>query len=313
MMKLSSLASAALLISASAVLLIASTAVAAQNAAQTDIPSSADIVVSAPDSPVDVQSKAHDMVSAITRSTIAGQIARWTEPVCLRVYGVTDATAARVNNHFVAVAQAADVPLARGDCDPNIMVTFTEDAATLVATIAERQPSVVRALDSRERAQLLGGQRPLRWFYRTGVTSARGSTPSASSAALLNSGDYRVDTDAPVTNEYVSSLIRRPTNAQIVGASIIVDMRHARGLSLAALTDYIAMVALSQPRMTDNYAAFDSILALGQPNIATRDMLRLTDWDRAFLGALYAVPADRSASSQRSMVAQAMADRLGSP
>ena len=67
------------------------------------------------------------------------------------------------------------------------------------------------------------------------------------------------------------------------------------------------------PRMSEDYSGFDSVLALGGYRPGEAVELRLTDWDRAFLSALYSVPADRSASSQRSLVAQAMADRLGNP
>lgn len=274
-------------------------------------PEAAEIVVTAPDADAaDIQSRAHDLVSAITATTVSGQVARWTEPVCLRVAGVSDATAARVRATFETVAVTAGVELGRLNCDPNILVTFTVDADALAAVVAERQPRLVRELDRSERELLLGGIRPLRWWARTSVTSSRGSRPGASSAALLNSGDYRVNSDAPVTNEYVSTLIRRPTEASLDGMSIIVDVPRAEGLSLAALSEYVAIVALTMPRMSEDFSGFDSVLALGGYRPGVGNERRLSDWDRAFLASLYSVPADRIASAQRSLVAQAMADRL---
>lgn len=272
-----------------------------------------DIIVTGQRLPGDVQSAAHAMVTAITATTVSGQIARWTDPVCIRISGVTDDTAARVRTIMTAVAQDAGIAFATGDCDTNIMVTFTADADALAAVIAERQPRMLRTMPVAERAELLGGQRVLRWWYRTSVTSSRGSRPGSVSAALMNSGDYRVDSDAPTTNEYVSTMIRRPTNASIDGASIIVDMRHAQGMGLSGLAHYIAMVAFAQPRMTDDFAGIPSILASARLPAAERPALELTAWDRAFLSALYAVPADRSASAQRSLVAQSMAASLTLP
>jgi len=89
---------------------------------------------------------------------------------------------------------------------------------------------------------------------------------------------------------------------------IIVDASQLGGISLEALSDYLAFVALTRPRL-DAPAPSGSILGL----FAADPVTRLTESDRSYLAALYAAPVDRSATAQASMIKNRMDRELQRP
>jgi hypothetical protein len=106
--------------------------------------------------------------------------------------------------------------------------------------------------------------------------------------------------NVPTTSSYNSSLIDTHLAVGATSAVVVVDLPLATGKSLAALSDYLAMVTLAPSRMPPSAPIAGSILALFGNGTSPDG---LTAWDRAFLRALYRIQMNRTALAQRGQLA----------
>ena len=88
----------------------------------------------------------------------------------------------------------------------------------------------------------------------------------------------------------------------IVDANVVVDLDRAEGRSLQAVAAYAAFVAFAEVRPSEPPPA-GSILGMFRDEQQARG---LTDWDMAFLRALYQIPLDRRARRHRGMLVRDM-------
>jgi hypothetical protein len=90
---------------------------------------------------------------------------------------------------------------------------------------------------------------------------------------------------------------------------VVVDNGRVRGMPLGPVTDYLAMLAVSQPRSLDGCAALPSVIDLLAPAAcAGRDPPDgLTPADAAYLTALYAADPRAKKATQQSDMADRMA------
>ena len=79
------------------------------------------------------------------------------------------------------------------------------------------------------------------------------------------------------------------------------------GYSLDEISDYVALIALSNPP-AEGQRQPDSILSMFDRPRAAEARHRLTQQDRALLAALYKIPLHRSAASQRRCDRQSVAE-----
>ena len=86
----------------------------------------------------------------------------------------------------------------------------------------------------------------------------------------------------------------------------MVDIDRIGAVSMAALTDYVALVALSRLRMNARERPEGSIMALFDPGAPRFD--GLTDQDERFIEAMYGSPATVEGWRQRGDMAVRMAD-----
>ncbi len=229
-------------------------------------------------------------------------VARWTDPVCIRVTGIADEIGGIVAARMARNAAAAGIPVARGACQANVLVSFTSDADALVQGIAARAPRRLAEASGETRARLLQGTAPIRWWYTTGMRSRHGM--SAGTSAVPFSSQDGAGTgpplpDVPATYQYNSSIVSTQVARALLAATVVIDANRAEGLPLAAVADFAAMVAFAEIREND-FASPASILGMFSSDpAATR---AITEWDVAFLRALYRLPLDRVARQHRGLL-----------
>jgi hypothetical protein len=226
--------------------------------------------------------------------------ARWTIPVCPKVYGVPEAIADRVTAQVRAVAIAANIKTAKADCEPNIAITFVDNGAAFANTMRKKSHRHFSDVDLREKDVLFESDAPIRWWYATTQGAADG-TPSQSGgtiAAGVTGGEGGQSVLAGVVGStsgfsIKDSLISTGTARSIVTATVVIDVNKATGTSLNAVADYAAFVALAEIDPPKE-APPQSVLGLFAG--ASDGM---TQRDRNFLTALYKIPLDRQAYQQR--------------
>lgn len=251
-----------------------------------------------------VETKARAFVRDVLPDASFGQYARWTKPVCPKVTGIADVYAAIVEARVREAAMTAGVPLARQGCRTNLSISFSEDSKVTAGVIARRKPNMVAKLNGVQRDRLFNGTLPVRWWHVSEPTDGSG-VPANSATVLMTTqsvnGQSLAQTlpmgpDTIMTGSYNSSLIDTNLKVGVTDAVVVVDIPLATGKPLDAVADYVALVALAPARLPPEQPNVPSIMGLfGSDNAATA----LTEWDKAYLAALYRIQLNRSASLQR--------------
>lgn len=238
--------------------------------------------------------------------------ARWADPVCPRVLGIAQPYAGIVEARIREIAQAAGVPVAAGDCGTNVSVSFVGDAAGLMREIDRRSPTRLQEVPQDLREAMLNGEAPVRWWYLT-ETRSRHRMRNAPQAVRTQQGgggtggrslESSPTLDLESLQEYGSSVISTYGVRTIIDANVVVDLDRAEGRSLQAVAAYAAFVAFSEVRPSTPPPS-GSILGMF---VADQQARGLTDWDMAFLRALYQLPLDRQARRHRGTLVRDMVE-----
>lgn len=268
--------------------------------------------------PAEARQRAVEFVKRAGVAKGEKQVARWVVPICVKVIGVQDVQAERVEQIMLNIAREANMRVAGDGCEPNITVSFASDAGQVVRHIRARKPRQMDELSPSDREKLLNGTAPVRWWYATqmldrdGVKANNISAPwlsGAGGAGVQGTGadpvSLPMNDGVTATQQYNSgSNVRTPTVRSLYGATVVVDAPTAGDTPVDAIAAYAAMVAFAEMDSSDPPPP-DSILGLFQPSSAETS---LTDWDLAFLKSLYRMPLDRRARIQRGHLVEALLD-----
>lgn len=264
------------------------------------------LVVGSKQTPEEARRAAADFVRATGVATGQQPAARWTHPICPRVFGIPAAHAARVEARIRAVATEIGAPLAAAPCRPNLAISFAADAGGLVRRVAARAPDRFREVAADDRERLLRGTAPVRWWYssedrtKDGIAGVPMPLPSVSTGeggaspipGTAGSGSYL---------HYRSSIVSTQMIRAIRSATVVVDVNRAAGVPLNSVADFAAMVSLAEMRLNAP-AVPGSILGL----FAHKSPAELSERDEAFLRGLYRLPLDRLARQHRGKLVRSM-------
>ncbi len=240
-------------------------------------------------------------VDAVTSPQAGRGPSRWNERagVCVGVANLSREASQAIADRVSDVAAMLGMAVGEPGCGPNVMIIATEEASALAAALVERSPNAFRpyyagAAGSRRRLELfVTTDRPVRWWHVSMPVTVATGAPAVRLPGEEEPRRIRGDglLTAAVRNEF-----RR--------AFVIFDIDQVEGLTLRQLSDYIAMVAFAQIDPDADIGSFPSILnVVANPDIAQE----MTDWDRAYLDALYGTELNRRApASQLGQVANDM-------
>lgn len=228
-------------------------------------------------------------------------VARWQDPVCINIRGLRDEYGAMVRRRMQRVAEQAGVRFAPAGCTPNIVVNFTFRPLQALRNLQAHRPYFFHDISPAERAAVFADGAAVRWLYSTTMTTFDGreitTGVQVGGPSMLGIDMTAFGTETPVTFGYGASSVSTGVARVLRGATVIVDLGALSGQSLAALGDYVAMVAFAEMRAREAMPAA-SILNLFSP--APSDGLTLHD--RAFLSALYRLPLDRGGRRHRAIM-----------
>ncbi len=233
-------------------------------------------------------------------------VARWQEPVCPQVSGLTREAGEFVLERLSEIARDAAVPLAGESCRANLFIFVTYHPQELLQAMEKRYfavafgnatPSEVDAFVKTPRAVRVWHS-PY-WSPSGGTTLAQGVPPSAQ---VLGGGL----SSPPVYNTpgaIGASRLMAPGSWRFGNVYVIADASRMRGVSQGQFADYIAMVSLAQIKPAAQLNDAKSILTLfgDTPQAAPAGM---SDWDQAFLKSLYATAPETT--MPRSLISRGM-------
>lgn len=240
------------------------------------------------------------------------------EGVCPITLGLSAGFNDFVTARVVAVAKSVGAVVQRiGKCRPNVQVVFTTDAQGFVNQMVEKSRGAILGFHvvGQERA-LIHVSRPIQAWYVTGTLNAVPTsfvqfvgTDPGTMGFLGGVMMDRNDGSQPYSG--LGSRLTPRNSSQIMNVLIVADLDKLDGHEVGPVSDYIAMLALSQAPSLDACGELPSILDLMASDCPGRAKPQaLTDSDMAFLKALYAADITISGARGRDRVAHGMVQAL---
>ena len=238
-------------------------------------------------------------------------VARWIDPVCPKVAGLSAEHSAIVAEAVRERARAIGAKVARKGCRANVVIAFTADGRGFAQSALAGSGALVESLGPDQARELRESSAPVRWWYTREVRGRDGDRVSSVlppwTAGEANGGGsiLPVNPGTTVLVQPGSSVVSTQAVRALTSATVVVDVGLATGRPLDAVAAYAAFVALAETRPADPPRG--SILALFAGDPAPGDW---TAADRTFLTALYALPLDRQARQHRARLVGALTSEM---
>lgn len=256
--------------------------------------------------------RAHVYRRMFSRAHLQGFLPRWHQPLCLFQTGIADqAAGARFAARVAEVAQSVGAPVAKAGCDSNVVVAWTSDGPGLAKLLYRKRPRLLTDVVYDAKAEYLSSDAAVRWVPRAELVPPIGAVASSQTPVQLG-GAAGGSVNANVLHGEGASLIKEPVTAGMHSMLVIIDVDRAAGVSLDALADHVAMLALSGVPMGGRerqLTSSESILTLFE-SPANRTLSGLTAADREYLTTLYRINPNKQEWRQRAVLASAVARGL---
>lgn len=231
-------------------------------------------------------------------SPMADQLPRWDNTICTSVAGMPARQAQFVADRIAQRAAAVGLQPGGPGCSANVAVFVTGDSDNFTRQLFEQdrtlfayyQTNGVSTLGQGALDDFLNTPRAVRWWHVSETYGADGMSLAgdASRGGMENAPAVRSN----------GSRLSGNTREDLVQAIVVIDANRVQGAQLAALADYVALVALAQINPQASTGEYPTILNLfNGAQVNASGPSQLTQWDQAFLDALY--KTQRNASNQR--------------
>lgn len=222
---------------------------------------------------------------------------RWIVPVCPLVAGLPQTQGEFMLARLSEIARHAAVPLAGEKCSPNLNIVATEDPIGLLKSWRHRDRGLYGDAMPAEVQRFLSHSRAVMVWYNAAATEAGGGALDPSASKLGTS--Y-----FPTNHHPKGTRIQFEAVDVFASVIVIVDLRRVQGLSYAQLADYVAMLGFAQLDPDADFGSAPSILQLFSAQSAQPPPGGLSDWDVAYLRALY--KTEQASRAQRNQIIQMM-------
>ncbi|MFN3877999.1 MAG: hypothetical protein ACK4MH_06450 [Brevundimonas sp.] len=237
-------------------------------------------------------------VSRVATAPAGARLGRWNTPLCVSVANLKAPYGQMLADRIGDIASGLGISVGEAGCSPNVLVIGADDGAVVASALVEgwrrrfRPPidNTNMGLAALERFKT--SDAPVRWWHISLPVSA-----DTGALAARVAGE-----NPPVTSSRSVSRMRSPLRYDLRSATVVIDMTKANGVMLPALMDYTAMVVLAQVDPRADYSDQPTVLNLFND---PEGVIGMTDWDHAYLQALYDAEPDRSsARAQEAAVAE---------
>ena len=280
------------------------------------------------------------MQAYTTRSGVVDQIPRWQGAVCVEVRGLVPDQAAKVAARIQDVAKGVGLKTQQPGCQSNIQILFTGQPQAIADRIGEAYLGYHYRTESKKMRAVT---RPIQGWYAT-VTSGSGSayglafagssgasnTASTPHSNMMGGGDPSAweSNFGQIGMNLSASIVDSPEHDSPTGCAdsrfsscmksmflnvLVIADSHAIGdKDLGVLTDYLAMLALSQPKSLDGCNALPSVIDVlaKSPCPGRAAPNGLTPADSSYLTALYTSDPEAKTTSAEADIAGHMAKIL---
>jgi hypothetical protein len=251
------------------------------------------------------------------------KLPRWNDGICPLAAGLHPAFAKFIVQRLREVAMQAGAPVnSKASCRPNIEIAFTAAPQTLMDHIKIKNSVLLGYYDNNaQRDQLAKVTHPIQAWYTTATEDLRGNkqVDGGRASGLGMEMVFRCNPANPdmVCTRYLSGHVANVTGERLGDGQrsafyhvlIVVDPAQLQEYGMGHLSDYIAMLALTQVASLDACQQLPSIV-----NMLAKDCDRksdgLTENDTAYLHGLYKMWPGRALRTQRDQIAYQMEQEL---
>jgi hypothetical protein len=265
-----------------------------------------DVTVIAPRPPAP-QELAGDAVATFISShaapsVVLHQLTRWRVGICPLIQGLSPAFNAFVSARIVAVAVAVGAPHEDTEqCRHNVEIFFTLEPQKLLDEIVKRDARLIGFHYSPQEKRLATFRHPVQGWYVTSTRNYKGQEAMDNPLPLPAVDPTNIFESGRVPPGQPGSRLTSLRNSLIVNALIIVDANKITSMTIGSISDYLAMLVLSQAKSPDSCSQLPSIMDLMAT--ACGDKARptqITAGDIAFLRALYSADLEQPLSLEQS-------------
>jgi hypothetical protein len=259
---------------------------------------------------------------------VADKLARWRVGVCPVFVGLRPQAARFVIKRVKDVAAQVGAPVNdKEPCPANIAIVFTTAPQALLHNIRVRQPILLGYHTNLAQADRLATvTRPIQSWYTTG-TQDLDLNRTVDNGRCMGGGVGELELDVA---DVASGMSATPTpmflpcatayavtgnrlgnglSSELYRVVIVAEPAKLLDYEMGTLSDYIAMLALSQIQPPDNCQDMPSILNLLVPG-CSRSAKALTSSDIAYLRALYKITSTATFGVQQDQMMYQMDQSL---
>lgn len=241
-----------------------------------------------------------EFVSTTSVKSGTGQMGRWDKEICVSIENLRPDAADMIRELIASNAREVGLLMGAPNCNPNIFILATDNAEMLLTATFKKNSRAF--LDDEwtiregkgKLKEFIASDRPVRWWYVVKRVTHKGKP-------------YRVGTVIEGRGR-IGSTVR----ADFSHVVIVLDVSRIRQINFPALAGYVAMVSLVQTSPDAEFAGVPTILRLfSDRDAGLLPAEGMTDWDRAFLKALYKAPRDaKRITIQERDISRAMQEAL---
>lgn len=227
-------------------------------------------------------------------------VPRWRDALCFLVAGLSRGEGSFVAARLSQLAAAAGAKVRTRGCarsEVNFYVVFTPDPARTLKYLNVHPALLFQSDASRQQEeQFLDPKHPdaVRVWHNAVLTGADGER------LAVGAGSCFAAPRLVINCTHDASRLSAQATQQFTEAVVVVDLGRLDGATLGQVTDYVAMAGLADFALDDQFGEAPTILRLFSQAAAMRPK-ELTQWDRAFLNALY--HTDQRSVMQREHIA----------
>jgi hypothetical protein len=282
--------------------------VVAQDAAAQSPPAPSEPQVTVEAHRATLERRVQDFVTQITPGTTDESLERWSRPICPMVAGLTQQQGEFVLTRLSQIAREVGAPLGPEHCEADLIVVVTPDPKKLIEAWRKRSEGQIfngaAPMTIRHFAET---PLPVRAWYNARVEDEHG-VPLTSANVVLSHTAGDAGNRVTVNSRANDTRIELGTRNVLAAVLLIVDAHSIEHLEIGQVADYVGMVGLAKLDTAAHPAGAPTILNLFDGDSSQPVPAGLTEWDEAFLKALY--HTDPSARLQRSAVTRSIAQEI---
>lgn len=250
------------------------------------------VIVTAPksDNLREARHFAHDI--ADTGGVITEPLARFNDPVCPTVHGVSTEVARRIERRIRDDAHRAGIPVAKRRCETNLAVEFVTSGQATIKDLLRQGAPVLTTIPSWRIAALVKDTSPVHIWS---IVESR-SRDGDSIGLQAQSRTVNATPDAPLLTVRTASIIQSTTRRDIDRSFVLLDIPAMENKKINQVADYVAMRGLAQTKLPTSQSDVATILDLFKSPSAPSSM---TAFDYAYLRSVYWGQATQPALTKR--------------